>query len=173
MCACVLTRAPVAQNAFCRRFFPLPMALPGFFAVSDEEFVSCIPASACPGMVEVQVRYARANVPLASAAASLRMALLLLLDQRRFCAAPAPPLRRLRAGGRQCGRHGGLAAGGFLRRRQPRRQRQRRRKRHRACARVERGAPRACDRAPARVLVLSYCCASVRMRVCANARLQA
>lgn len=37
------------QNAECLALFPLPLAHPGFYPASLTNFVSCIPASACPG----------------------------------------------------------------------------------------------------------------------------
>ncbi len=38
------------QNAECVGLFPLPLARPGFYPLSLEEFVSCVPADACPGV---------------------------------------------------------------------------------------------------------------------------
>jgi hypothetical protein len=40
----------VSQNAECVGLFPLPVARPGFYPLSLEEYVSCVPADACPGV---------------------------------------------------------------------------------------------------------------------------
>ncbi len=39
-----------SQNAACVNLFPVPLARPGFYPVSFDEFASCIPAAACPGV---------------------------------------------------------------------------------------------------------------------------
>ncbi len=40
----------VLQNAVCVDLFPLPLAQPGFYPGSFDEFASCVPAAACPGV---------------------------------------------------------------------------------------------------------------------------
>jgi hypothetical protein len=49
------------RNAVCLAMFPVPLPLPGFFALSLSELQSCVPVTACPGVdaLEVEEMYAR------------------------------------------------------------------------------------------------------------------
>jgi hypothetical protein len=42
--------ASSTQNAECVALFPAPLPRPGFFALSLQQYGSCVPASACPGV---------------------------------------------------------------------------------------------------------------------------
>lgn len=46
------------QNAECVALFPLPLPRPGFFANTWQNFTSCVPASACPGVDSTAVQAA-------------------------------------------------------------------------------------------------------------------
>ncbi len=46
-CSC---RRGCRQNALCEEFFPIPLPLPGFFALGINDFVSCVPRSSCNGV---------------------------------------------------------------------------------------------------------------------------
>ena len=43
---------PCPANAVCNRFFPAPLPMPGFYAVSTQQFVfqACTPPESCPGV---------------------------------------------------------------------------------------------------------------------------
>jgi hypothetical protein len=48
----------VWQSAECVGLFPLPVARPGFYPLSLEEYASCVPAEACPGVDSAALRNA-------------------------------------------------------------------------------------------------------------------
>lgn len=37
------------QGAVCPAFYPQPVAAPGYYPVSRDSFVGCVPPTACPG----------------------------------------------------------------------------------------------------------------------------
>jgi hypothetical protein len=54
----VVSLCTVLQNAECVGLFPLPVARPGFYPLSLEEYASCVPAEACPGVDSAALRTA-------------------------------------------------------------------------------------------------------------------